>query len=358
MELKEMLQVATDIGVRFGIRIIGAIALWIVGRALIGYCGRLISRGLLRRRVDPTLGLYIASAVSIGLNVVLIIAILGLFGVETTTFAALVAAAGVAIGVAWGGLLGNFAAGVFLVIFRPFKSGDFVSSGGVVGTVQEIGMFATTINSPDNVRTIVGNNKIVSDTILNYSANPYRRVDLTAQLAHGVDVNEAVGMLRARLVRLPHVLAQPAPDVEILQFNLARPGRSWPCGRIATTRTTGRCISTPTGSFVRRSVRLDTRCPSSTCGCRAQRADLLLTQVRLADARVPAEVHRRALRHDAPLLENVGARGDGEGLHDVLPDQAHAHAVGVDARDHLEHLIDDVRRQAERRLVEEQEPPH
>jgi len=223
MELKDMLQVAIDVGVRFAVRIIGAIALWIVGRAFIGFCVRFIGRWLTSRHVDATLGRYIASAVSIGLNVVLVIAILSLFGVETTTFAAFIAAAGVAIGIAWGGLLGNFAAGVFLVIFRPFKSGDFIGAGGVTGTVQEIGMFATTINSPDNVRTIVGNNKIVSDTIQNYSANPYRRVDLTAQLAHGVDVNEAVGMLRARLVRIQNVLAQPAPDVEILQFNLAGP---------------------------------------------------------------------------------------------------------------------------------------
>src|SRR6266850_1333720 len=223
MELKDMLQVAIDVGVRFGIRIIGAIALWIVARALIGFCVRFIGRWLTSRHVDATLGRYIASAVSIGLNIVLVIAILSLFGVETTTFAAFIAAAGVAIGIAWGGLLGNFAAGVFLVIFRPFRSGDFINAGGVTGTVQEIGMFATTINSPDNVRTIVGNNKIVSDTIQNYSANPYRRVDLTAQLAHGVDVNEAVGMLRARLVRIQNVLAQPAPDVEILQFNLAGP---------------------------------------------------------------------------------------------------------------------------------------
>src|SRR5215471_17831802 len=223
MELRDTLQVAIDVGVRFGIRIIGAIALWIVGRALIGFCGRLISRWLVRHRVDPTLGLYVASAVAIGLNVVLIIAILGLFGVETTTFAALVAAAGVAIGVAWGGLLGNFAAGVFLVIFRPFKTGDVVSAGGVTGTVQEIGMFATTFDTPDNVRTIVGNNKIVGDTIQNFSANPYRRVDLTAQLAHSVDVRDAVAILKDRIAKIPNVLTRPAPDVEILQFTLAGP---------------------------------------------------------------------------------------------------------------------------------------
>ena len=223
MEPREMLQVAVEVGLRFGLRIVGAIALWIVGRAVIGFCGRLIGRWLVAQKVDPTLGRYVASAVSIGLNIVLVIAILGLFGVETTTFAAIVAAGGIAIGVAWGGLLGNFAAGVFLVVFRPFKTGDFVSAGGVTGTVHEVGMFATTIDSPDNVRTIVGNNKIVGDTIQNFSANPFRRVDLTAQLAHTVDVKEAVAILKDRLAKIPNVLSQPAPDVEILQFTLAGP---------------------------------------------------------------------------------------------------------------------------------------
>jgi len=112
---------------------------------------------------------------------------------------------------------------VFLVIFRPFKTGDVVSAGGVTGTVQEIGMFATTFDTPDNVRTIVGNNKVVGDTIQNFSANSYRRVDLTAQLAHGVDVKDAVAMLKDRIAKIPNVLANPAPDVEILQFTLAGP---------------------------------------------------------------------------------------------------------------------------------------
>src|SRR5262249_42539495 len=162
------LQVAIDVGIRFGVRIIGAIALWIIGRAVINFVGRLINRWLVHQHLDPTLGRYIASAAAIVLNIILVIAILGIFRVETTT--------GVAIGVAWGGLLGNFAAGVFLVIFRPFKTGDFVSAGGVTGTVQEIGMFATSFDTPDNVRTIVGNNKVVGDTIQNFSTNPYRRV--------------------------------------------------------------------------------------------------------------------------------------------------------------------------------------
>src|SRR5262245_5256403 len=126
-----------------------------------------------------------------------------------------------------------------------------------------------------------------------------------------------------------------------------RPGRSWPCGRTATTRTTGRCISIPTGSSVRRSPRRNIQYPSSTSGCRARRTDLLLAQVRLADPRVPGEDRGRALGHDVALLEDVGAGGDREGLDDVLLDQEHRDPVGVDARDHLEYLIDDVRRQAE-----------
>ena len=223
MEPKEWLAIAIDLGTRFGVRIVGAIALWIVGRTVINFCGRLVNRGLVNQHIDPTLGRYVASTATIALNVVLIIAILGIFGVETTTFAAVIAAAGVAIGIAWGGMLGNFAAGVFLVIFRPFKTGDFVSAGGVTGTVHEIGMFASSMDTPDNVRTIVGNNKIVSDTIQNFSANPYRRVDLTATINNAVDHREAIRILKSRLSTIPNVLATPEPEVDILQFTPAGP---------------------------------------------------------------------------------------------------------------------------------------
>ncbi len=157
------------------------------------------------------------------LNVVLVVALLGYFGVETTSFAALLAAGGVAIGVAWSGLLANFAAGAFLVFLRPFKVGDFVTAGGVTGTVDTIGLFGTTINTPDNVLAIVGNNKIFSDTIHNFSANPYRRVDLTATISSAVDHHHAMRILKDRLATIPNVLATPAPDVDVLQFTPAGP---------------------------------------------------------------------------------------------------------------------------------------
>jgi small conductance mechanosensitive channel len=206
-----------------GLQIIGAIALWIAGRWLIGIVVRFLEKSLERQKVDPTVLRYVGSAVSVALNIVLVVAILGYFGLETTSFAALLAATGVAIGMAWSGLLANFAAGVFLLILRPFKVEDFIQAGGVMGTVKDIGLFVTVINTLDNVRTIVGNNKLFSDNIQNFTANPYRRVDLKAQLNHSVDHNEAMSTLKERLAKIPNVIASPPPDVEILDFNLAGP---------------------------------------------------------------------------------------------------------------------------------------
>ncbi len=209
--------------IALGISVLEALALWIVGRWLIGFAVKIIGRGMSRQKIDPTLIRYIQNAVAAILNIVLVIAILGFFGVQTTSLAALIAAAGVAIGLAWSGLLANFAAGVFLVILQPFKVGDFVTAGGIMGTVHEIGLFVTYIDTLDNVRHIVGNGKIFSDVIQNYSTNAYRRVDLTAQLAHGVDVHEAMAALKKALAGIPNVMTNPAPDVEILTFTLAGP---------------------------------------------------------------------------------------------------------------------------------------
>lgn len=220
MSWSEFTQKLVTLGVAgFLLKVLGAIAVWVIGRRLIRFAIALAVRTLRRQSVEETLLVYIGSTISVLLNVALVIAILGYFGVETTTFAALVAGVGVAIGAAWGGLLANFAAGVFLVVLRPFKVGDWISAGGVTGKVAEIGLFATTIDTADNVRTFVGNNKIFGDTIQNFSANPYRRVDLTAQLHANVDHRAAIALLRDRLAKIPNVVAAPPPDVEILELN-------------------------------------------------------------------------------------------------------------------------------------------
>ena len=201
-----------------GLKVIGAILLYILGRALIGWLIHLVQNSLERQKVDPTLLRYVGTIISVLANIALVVAILGYFGVETTSFAALLAGAGLAIGTAWGGLLTNFAAGAFLVILRPYKAGDFVTAADVTGTVRAIGLFVTTLDTLDNVQTHVGNGKVLSGTIQNFSANPFRRVDLVAQLHHSVKAEDAVARLKAKLATIPNVTTQPPPDVEILSF--------------------------------------------------------------------------------------------------------------------------------------------
>ena len=201
------------------LKLAAGFALYMVGRWLISFAIGVLGKVLTARNFDPPLQRYIASILGVVLNIVLVVAILGFFGIETTSFAALLAGVGLAVGAAWSGLLSNFAAGAFLIIFRPYKVGDFVEGGSVVGTVTEVGLFNTIITSPDNVQTIVGNSKMSGDVIKNYSTFAYRGVDRTAQLAFGVDPLDAIARLKPALAAIPNVMAEPAPDVEIIDFN-------------------------------------------------------------------------------------------------------------------------------------------
>jgi small conductance mechanosensitive channel len=205
------------------LKIVSAIVLWLIGRWLIQLVQKLIRAGLVQQKWDPTLLRYVHSIVSITLNVLLVIGILGYFGIQTTSFAALIATVGIAIGAAWAGLLANFAAGVFLIVLRPFKVGDIVTASGVTGVVMEIGIFSSTIHTADNISTIIGNNKILSDNIQNFSSTAYRRVDLKCQLAVTTDPEFAMQLLREKLSTIPKVLAEPKLEVNILEFNLAGP---------------------------------------------------------------------------------------------------------------------------------------
>ncbi|MBN8510572.1 MAG: mechanosensitive ion channel family protein [Burkholderiales bacterium] len=205
------------------IKILAAIAFWIIGRWLIGRVVGVMQAAMSRNHVDPTLTKYLGSIVAVMLNIALVLGILGYFGIQTTSFAALLAGAGVAIGAAWSGMLGNFAAGAFMLVLRPFKVGDFISAGGMVGTVKELGLFATTIVTPDNVVTLIGNGKIFADNIQNFSANPSRRVERTAQLAGGVDTADAIARFTAAVAAIPNVVQTPAPEVSVLDINLVGP---------------------------------------------------------------------------------------------------------------------------------------
>ena len=221
--LPTLVKTGMETAVSLGLKAVGAIALWFIGRWVIGLISRAITRALLHNTMDRTIKTWIGSIVTIGLNIFLVIAILNVFGIETTSLAALVAAAGLAVGAAWSDLLANFAAGVFLILFKPFKVGDFITAAGVTGTVAEIGMFATTINTLENVRTIIGNNAVSTAIIQNYSANPYRAVDLRVQLAATVSPDEAMALLRKSVSTIPNVIQEPAPVVEIIEFTESGP---------------------------------------------------------------------------------------------------------------------------------------
>ncbi len=215
----ELTQLVNTYVIPLGWKLAGAVAAWIIGGWIIGLMMKALTSAMQRRTVDATLTRYAGGAANVALRILLVIVILGILGIETTSFAALLAAAGIAIGAAWGGLLAHFAAGVFLVLLRPFKVGDFVTAGGVTGTVVEVGMFSTAINTPNNVRVHLGNNAVFSGTIENFSTNPYRRVELSAQLAHETSPADAIARIQDRVSRIPNVMADPKPVVEITSFN-------------------------------------------------------------------------------------------------------------------------------------------
>lgn len=210
-----MLATIIDILIKIG----GAILALLIGRWLIGYAVQAVDKTLRTQKVDPTLIRYSVSTTTVLLNVGLIIAILGFFGFETTTFAALLAGAGLAVGAAWGGLLANFAAGVFLVILHPFKVGDLISAGGVKGRVTEIGMFVTTIKTSDNVINYVGNNKIFSDNIENFSETRFRKAECRVQLGYDVDIHEAIDTFKKKLGEVDGVLEDPAPEFDVVRIS-------------------------------------------------------------------------------------------------------------------------------------------
>ena len=222
-DFDNVINTGTALLTAFGFKILGAIAAWIIGRQLIKFAVRLMSAGLVRQKLDPTLLHYLRNILNVTLTVILIVALLGYFGFETTSFAALLAGVGLAVGAAWAGLLANFAAGAFLIVLRPFRVGDYVKITGIEGTVTEIGLFATTILTGDHVTTFIGNNKIFSETIQNFSTSPTRRVERTAQLAHTVDVHDAIARMKDALSKIPNVAKSPEAVVEVVDFTTRGP---------------------------------------------------------------------------------------------------------------------------------------
>lgn len=205
--------------VPFGLKVLAAIAIWIIGGMLINTFAKVVRRVLNARQFETTLINYATSAIHVVLRIMLVMGILEVCGIPTTSFAAMIGAVGVALGVAWSGLLANFAAGIFLVVLRPFKIGDYITAAGQTGSVTDIGLVTTIITTDNNLRVIIGNNKLFSDNIINYNVNPTRRTDLRCQIAYSVDPQEAMAKLMERIKQIPNVLETPAPGIAIQEFN-------------------------------------------------------------------------------------------------------------------------------------------
>jgi len=203
---------------QWGLKVVGALALLIIGLIAARIIRGSIRRALERSKIDVTLVPFLSNLVYYLILTFVVVAVLSLFGIQTTSLIAVLGAAGLAVGLALQGTLSNFSSGVMLLIFRPFQVGDYVEAGGVAGAVTEIGVFATTLNTPDNVRIVVPNSAVYGQTIRNYTANETRRNDMTFGISYGDDIGLAMATIHRVLDAEAHVLKDPAPVVAVAEL--------------------------------------------------------------------------------------------------------------------------------------------
>jgi len=210
----QLVQYAIDYGPKVAL----ALAILIIGRWIAGILVGLLQKGMAKKGIDATLSRFLGSVVKALFMALVVLTAAGAVGVDTTSFAAILAAAGFAIGFALQGSLGSFAAGVMIITFRPFKAGDYVEVAGTAGIVREVGVFATVITTPDNKRIIVPNSSVTGGNIVNYSAEPTRRVDLVFGISYGDDVKKAKQVLERLCKEDERILEDPAPTIAVVEL--------------------------------------------------------------------------------------------------------------------------------------------
>ena len=216
--IQQGLDAAIPFITRYGMQVLGAVVILIVGKFAASIAASLVRKGLGRANADPALIGFLGSAVKIAVLAFAVIAALAKFGIQTTSFIAVLGAAGFAVGFALQGSLGNFASGVMILIFRPIRIGDLVEIGGFLGKIDEIGIFVTTMNTLDNKKIIIPNGEITGGIINNVNGNGTRRLDMTAGISYGDDMSKAKGILEGILADHPKVLSDPAPNVAVCEL--------------------------------------------------------------------------------------------------------------------------------------------
>ncbi len=211
----QLLQAGMDLLMQYGPKLLAAIVIFYVGKLLSKWLKRLVTRMMTKASVDPLIVSFTSSLVYMAMMVFVVVATLGQVGIQTTSFIAILGAAGLAIGLALQGSLSNFAAGFLLIIFRPFKVGDVIEAAGVTGKVDEIQIFTTTMKTPDNKTIIVPNAKLSGDNIINYSTQETRRVDMVVGVSYDADLKEVRSILTDIVNKDERILKDPEPLIVV-----------------------------------------------------------------------------------------------------------------------------------------------
>lgn len=202
----------------WGLKVLGAIVVLIVGRIIASSARKIVRRGGERAHLDATIIPFLSGLAYYIVLAIVFVAALGMVGIQTASLLAVLGAAGLAVGLALQGTLSNFAAGVMLLLFRPFRVGEYIEAAGTAGTVASVGLFVTTLNTPDNVQILVPNSAVWGDTIKNYAANETRRNDMTVGIAYSDDIGKAIEIVRGVLDADTRILSDPAPLIAVAEL--------------------------------------------------------------------------------------------------------------------------------------------
>jgi small conductance mechanosensitive channel len=216
--MEDFMETLIEFSTTYGIKVLGAILVLILGRFVAGLARKLVRKGMEKANTDSAVTSFAASMVFYLVIAVAVLAALNNFGVQTASLVAVMGAAAFAVGMAMQGTLANFAAGVMLLVFRPFTIGDFVDTAGVAGTVREIKLFTTVLTTPDNIRVIVPNGKIFGDTIKNISAEDTRRVDMVMGIGYDSSIPKAISIMQEIMAADARVLKDPEPQIAVAEL--------------------------------------------------------------------------------------------------------------------------------------------
>lgn len=217
-DTQNLMQLAQELVMVYGLKILAAIAIFFIGRIVANSISRLVEKLMQKGKADPIIIGFIKSIVYVALMVFVVLAALGQVGIQTTSFIAILGAAGLAIGLAFQSSLSNFAAGFLMIMFRPFKVGDFIEGAGVSGVVESIQIFTTTLRTGDNKTIIVPNAKLSGDNIVNYSTKETRRVDLTVGVSYDAKLPHVRDILNAIIAADERIMQDPEPLIAVAEL--------------------------------------------------------------------------------------------------------------------------------------------